>query len=44
MSYYFIKPREIAEQHSQTIQRLMGYQMHRTLGAYQNPDRTWFEN
>ena len=41
---YLNVPREIAEQHSQTIQRLMGYQMHRTLGAYQNPDGTWFEN
>jgi len=41
---YLNVPREIAAQHSETIQRLMGYQMHRTLGAYQNPDGTWFEN
>jgi len=37
-------PREIAEQHSKTIQRLMGYQMHRTLGAFQHADGTWFED
>ena len=41
---YLNVPREVAEQHSETIQRLMGYQMHRTLGAFQNPDGTWFEN
>ena len=37
-------PREIAEKHSETIQQLMGYQLHRTLGAFQHPDGTWFEN
>jgi ectoine hydroxylase-related dioxygenase (phytanoyl-CoA dioxygenase family) len=41
---YLNVPREIAARHSVTIQRLMGYQTHRTLGAYQNPDGTWFEN
>jgi len=41
---YLNVPREIAEQHSKTIQRLMGYQMHRTLGAFQHPDGTWFQN
>ncbi len=41
---YLNVPREIAEQHSETIQKLMGYQMHRTLGAFQHPDGTWFEN
>jgi hypothetical protein len=41
---YLNVPREIAEKHSETIQRLMGYQLHRTLGAFQHPDGTWFEN
>ena len=41
---YLNVPREIAEQHSETIQKLMGYQLHRTLGAFQHPDGTWFEN
>ncbi|MBW8056199.1 MAG: phytanoyl-CoA dioxygenase family protein [Nitrospira sp.] len=41
---YLNVPREIAEQHSETIQRLMGYQMHRTLGAFQHPDGTWFKD
>jgi ectoine hydroxylase-related dioxygenase (phytanoyl-CoA dioxygenase family) len=41
---YLNVPREIAEKHSETIQQLMGYQMHRTLGAFQHPDGTWFEN
>ena len=41
---YLNVPREIAEQHSEIIQRLMGYQMHRTLGAFQHPDGTWFKN
>jgi ectoine hydroxylase-related dioxygenase (phytanoyl-CoA dioxygenase family) len=41
---YLNVPREIAEQHSKTIQRLMGYQMHRTLGAFQHPDGTWFKD
>ena len=41
---YLNVSREIAEQHSETIQRLMGYQLHRTLGAFQHSDGTWFEN
>jgi len=41
---YLNVPREIAEQHSEIIQKLMGYQLHRTLGTYQNPDGTWFKN
>lgn len=41
---YLNVPREIAEQHSPLIQRLMGYQMHKTLGAFQHPDGRWFEN
>jgi ectoine hydroxylase-related dioxygenase (phytanoyl-CoA dioxygenase family) len=41
---YLNVPREIAEQHSETIQRLMGYQMHNSLGAFQHPDGSWFEN
>ncbi len=41
---YLNVPREIAGQHSETIQKLMGYQLHRTLGAFQHPDGTWFEN
>ncbi len=41
---YLNVPREIAAQYSDTIQRLMGYQTHRTLGAFQHPDGTWFEN
>ncbi len=41
---YLNVPREIAEQHSETIQKLMGYQLHRTLGAFQHADGTWFEN
>ena len=41
---YLNVPREIADQHSETIQKLMGYQLHRTLGAYQHPDGSWFES
>ena len=41
---YLNIPREIALQHSKTIQKLMGYQMHRTLGAFQNLDGTWFKD
>jgi ectoine hydroxylase-related dioxygenase (phytanoyl-CoA dioxygenase family) len=41
---YLNVPREIAEKYSKTIQRLMGYQMHRTLGAFQHPDGTWFKD
>jgi ectoine hydroxylase-related dioxygenase (phytanoyl-CoA dioxygenase family) len=40
---YLMVPRDIAEQHSETIQRLMGYQLHTTLGAFQEPDGTWFK-
>jgi len=41
---YLNVPREIAEKYSKTIQQLMGYQMHRTLGAFQHPDGTWFND
>ncbi|HAT25972.1 MAG TPA: phytanoyl-CoA dioxygenase family protein [Gammaproteobacteria bacterium] len=41
---YLNVPREIAEQHSEIIQRLMGYQLHGILGVFQNPDGSWFEN
>ena len=41
---YLNVPREIAEKHSKIIQRLMGYQMHRTLGAFQHADGTWFKD
>ena len=41
---YLNVPREKAEQHSRLIQRLMGYHMHRTLGAFQHADGTWFGN
>ena len=41
---YLNVPREIAQKHSKIIQRLMGYQLHRTLGAFQHSDGTWFEN
>ena len=41
---YLNVPREIAAQHSETIQRLMGYHMHRTLGCFQHPDGSWFKN
>jgi ectoine hydroxylase-related dioxygenase (phytanoyl-CoA dioxygenase family) len=37
-------PREIADSYPDHIRRLMGYQMHGTLGSYQNPDGTWVEN
>ena len=38
---YLNVPREIADGHSKKIRDLMGYNMHRTLGSYQNPDGTW---
>ena len=41
---YLNVPREIAEQYPEIIQRLLGYQLHRTLGSFQYPDGTWFEN
>ena len=44
---YLNVPREIAESHSPTIQRLMGYARHLSpggsLGAWQNPDGTWID-
>ena len=41
---YLNVPREIAEGYPEHIRRLMGYQMHGSLGSYQNPDGTWVEN
>ena len=41
---YLNVPREIADRHSKEIRDLMGYNMHRTLGSYQNPDGTWITN
>ena len=45
---YLNVPREVAQTHSPTIQRLMGYARHRSpggsLGAWQNPDGTWTED
>ena len=41
---YLQVPREVADGHSETIQKLMGYQLHGMLGAYQLPDGTWFKN
>ena len=42
---YLNVPREIAETHSEIIQRLMGYCVHPSedgsLGTYQNPDGSW---
>ena len=38
---YLNVPREIADKHSQKIRDLMGYRMHRTLGAYQYEDGSW---
>jgi ectoine hydroxylase-related dioxygenase (phytanoyl-CoA dioxygenase family) len=38
---YLQVSREVANKHSELIRRLLGYQKHRTLGAYQNPDGTW---
>jgi len=37
---YLQVPREIADAHPEIIRKLLGYQKHRTLGAYQNPDGT----
>jgi ectoine hydroxylase-related dioxygenase (phytanoyl-CoA dioxygenase family) len=40
-------PREVAETHSTTIQRLMGYSRHTgsngPLGSWQNPDGSWVD-
>jgi ectoine hydroxylase-related dioxygenase (phytanoyl-CoA dioxygenase family) len=41
---YLNVPREIAEQYSETVQNLLGYQPHGFLGSYQNPDGTWVES
>ncbi len=41
---YLSVPREIADGYPDHIRRLMGYQMHGSLGSYQNPDGTWVEN
>lgn len=38
---YLQVSREVANKHSELIRRLLGYQKHRTLGSYQNPDGTW---
>ena len=38
---YLNVPRGIAEKYSRKIRDLMGYNMHRTLGAYQDEDGTW---
>ena len=38
---YLNVPRDIADKHSKIIRDLMGYNTHRTLGAYQNADGTW---
>jgi ectoine hydroxylase-related dioxygenase (phytanoyl-CoA dioxygenase family) len=44
---YLNVPREVAETHSRTIQRLMGYCRHTgpngSLGSWQNPDGSWAE-
>ncbi len=41
---YLNVPREIADGYPDHIRRLMGYQMHGTLGSYQNPDGMWVED
>ena len=41
---YLNVPREIAESYPKRVQQLMGYQMHRSLGAYQDEDGIWMEN
>ena len=44
---YLNVPREVAESHSPTIQRLMGYSKHHSpdgsLGGWQNPDGSWVD-
>jgi ectoine hydroxylase-related dioxygenase (phytanoyl-CoA dioxygenase family) len=44
---YLNVPREVADSHSPTIQRLMGYARHRSpggsLGSWQNPDGSWVD-
>ncbi len=42
-NHYLNIPREIADKQSKKIRDLMGYRMHRTLGAYQYDDGTWTE-
>lgn len=45
---YLNVPRDVAQTHSTTIQRLMGYCRHTspggTLGSWQNPDGTWVDD
>ena len=41
---YLNVSREIALGYPDHIRRLMGYQMHESLGSHQNPDGTWVEN
>jgi ectoine hydroxylase-related dioxygenase (phytanoyl-CoA dioxygenase family) len=38
---YLQVPREVADAYPEIIRNLLGYQKHRTLGAYQNPDGSW---
>jgi ectoine hydroxylase-related dioxygenase (phytanoyl-CoA dioxygenase family) len=41
---YLNVPRKMAEKYPKKIRDLMGYRMHRSLGAYQYEDGTWTEN
>ena len=47
-NHFLNVPREVAQTHSTTIQRLMGYCTHRSpggsLGSWQNPDGSWVED
>lgn len=38
---YLQVPQEIVDQYPEVIRNLLGYQRHRTLGAWQNPDGSW---
>ncbi len=38
---YLQLPREVAATFPETVQRLLGYESHGLLGAYQRPDGTW---
>jgi len=40
-NHYLNVSREAADRHSEIIRGLMGYRLHDTLGAYQNPDGSW---
>jgi len=42
-NHYLNVSREVAERQSETIRNLMGYRLHDTLGAYQNPDGSWVQ-